>query len=414
MAAGTSIRRFRGRRVRPRWVCRVAVVLALCASGWWTMASSAEAQSVESSPVLALNPGLAAPGQRVIVTGTGWPPFERISISICGNGGDGGTLSCDRARSVVVASDGDGDLYASLVTGIPPVECPCVVRGFTTSGTTSATTAIEIPGAPDAPRTGDALGTVPSPTAQVSILGIDGHGPPAAWFGGASERVVRVSLLNAGATPIVDPVVTVSWGRDEESLDNVVRATDAVRLEPGASTVIDVPIAMEPLSVGRYVIQARSGLGPVTSSAMAGTTVLPWGLVALALVLLQVVLVKIRNVLRRRHRRLHPLPGGVPASASAAPHTTGAPVVVLDAEPERVLVGAAVGGGVGIVAAPDAPDTTVIAKRDAVGERGHGEVLIDLRFDDDEDHPFADREVIDIRSAEHAYLLAQAYDGRQN
>ena len=77
---------------------------------------------------------------------------------------------------------------------------------------------------------------------------------------------------------------------------------DPEPLEPGESRTITVPIELDPVSFGRLVVHGEiQGLAtPIVFHTSTRSD--PWGLIALAIVAIQLVLVLIRNGVRRRVR----------------------------------------------------------------------------------------------------------------
>ena len=161
-----------GTRRTRRWLVSGALVLL----GLLTP-SIAAAQETAPSPALTVNPVSVSAGDKVTVKGSGWPGSQLVDLSICGNGGDGGSANCNRSGAATIGVGDDGEFGATLMAVIPPVACPCVVRG--TSGQWSAVQPIEVIGAPL--RTAPAAVAVP----VVDAVTLRGSGPPAAWFGGS-------------------------------------------------------------------------------------------------------------------------------------------------------------------------------------------------------------------------------------
>ena len=156
------------------------------------------------SPALIVNPGQVNAGDKITVVGTGWPGSQLVDVSICGNGGDGGSANCNRGGAATVGVGGDGQFGATLMAAIPPVACPCVVRA--TSGQWAAVQPLDVIGAPV--RTAPAAVAIP----VVDAVSVTGSGPPVAWFGGPAERDVTVTVSNPSSGVVRDARVEVRWG----------------------------------------------------------------------------------------------------------------------------------------------------------------------------------------------------------
>ncbi len=86
-------------------------------------------------PKVTLDRPEAAPGEKVLVSMSGFTAARGVSISVCGNLARRGSADCAMA-----SSQGIGDRsvsrrhVAELLVQPPPLPCPCLVRVTSTSG----------------------------------------------------------------------------------------------------------------------------------------------------------------------------------------------------------------------------------------------------------------------------------------
>jgi hypothetical protein len=247
---------------------------------------------------MTVNPIQVSAGQKLTVTGTGWPVGQLVDLSICGNGGDGGSANCNRSGAATVGVGGDGEFGATLMAVIPPVACPCVVRGI--AGQYTATQPLDVVGAPM--RTAPAAAAVPI----VTSVAVDGSGPPVAWFGGQPERDVVLAVSNPSDGVVRDVRVEVRWGSEGSERSTVVDVEG--ELAPRSTTMVTTTIELEALTWGDVPVRARVVTTGDPTWVGATASAHPWGLVLLAILVLQLVVVAVvrrnRRIRRRREAEL--------------------------------------------------------------------------------------------------------------
>jgi hypothetical protein len=288
-----ATRSVRGRLMRPARVLVAAVVFIAVAS------SPGVPVGATGKPTLSIDRTTAQPGSPIFVSGTGWPAETLVQIAVCGNLALDGSVDCALASSINVATRRDGRLSATTTVVVPPSPCPCVVRVNDLSSSINAQVVITIPGAP----VGDAgVKATPPDVARavrLSAVRLGGARPWTAWFGAGFDRALVATVTNVSSTAISSLDLSVRIGRSEHPT-GVVEAPSLASLAPGESQTIRVPVHVGALSWGDYYVRVQvSGFGrPATATVHAST--FPWAALVVVLVVLQLLLLAIRNRVRRR------------------------------------------------------------------------------------------------------------------
>jgi hypothetical protein len=287
---------------RLRLVAAVAVVAAVL-----QVAGPTGAQT--SDPSVHLDRTGTAKGEGMLVTGDGWPAGATLIVELCGHGGLRGTVDCDVGQQRTAGAGASGHFSVELTTGTPPTPCPCVIKATDQATRIAATAPIAVAGIPTVPITEEDLPKARS--IEISSMEISGGGRWAELFGAGGRRVLEITLVNTGPLAVEAPDVTVVWGTGT-SPKGFVEPPETTRMEPGDTQVLTVALDRPALTIGKQtaVVEVQGLAEPVTRRAT--TTAYPWGLLAVALVLLQLVLLWVRNRIRRR---LH----GAPAPAVDEP-----------------------------------------------------------------------------------------------
>ena len=121
-------------------------------------------------------------------------------------------------------------------------------------------------------------------------------------FGGAVSRDLLFVVTNTGEATVTDPIVRVSVGRSTDLEPEIVDAEVGV-LEPGAETVVTVPLELPMAAFGTYQVVGQVGDSETGAFTLEWMTY-PWGLIALNVLGLVLIVWGVR---RRRTRR-HPAP----------------------------------------------------------------------------------------------------------
>ncbi|MFI6760858.1 hypothetical protein ACIBF5_17165 [Micromonospora sp. NPDC050417] len=253
-------------------------------------------------PRIVVDQARPAAGDRITVRLTGWP-VGPVSIELCGNAGRRGSVDCAVHASVQTSVAAAGAAAATLTVTVPPVGCPCVVRVTTIGGGTSGVVPLTIEGVP-VTELPDQGGEEPDDRAILRVTRVEVSADRSwpALFGGPAARTLLVGVRNDGTAPVVDPSVTVSFGRDAEPTGFVPPPLLGT-LRPGEERVIRLPLTIPAPAVGHYTVRGEiDGIGrPAGFSATVATY--PWGLVGVAAGLIGLLaLVELRRPRRVRDR----------------------------------------------------------------------------------------------------------------
>ena len=298
------MRRFRAAgTIEASWRLAVglAVLTAALSMGVATMPGPA-AMAAPPAPKLAISPTTAAPGQTVIVTGTDLTPRSIYQVQVCGQNAVHGSADCAAAATSTTQVDPQGTLSVPVAVVLPPTQCPCVVAAFPVTVGPQLTTPISIEGA----STSNAPTTTPQvPTSHLVVVhaGFTGSTPLKQWFGFQATRTLAVSLLNRGSARASDMRLFASLG------NTPVVSTRLSALGAGQVRTYDVPVTFPALTVGNQTLKGHV----VTEDGQivefkTSTSVWPIGLVVVALILVQMILLAWRNIARRRYERNNPKP----------------------------------------------------------------------------------------------------------
>lgn len=251
------------------------------------------------------------PGQTFKVEGRGWPANVLVQLEVCGSEARSGSSDCAVDTAQVVASDDDGTLRGRVPVVVPPSPCPCVIRALSQTGTARATTAVDIPGAPSS-HPGD--GTVVAPALRrlevekVELLGDDTW---RTWLGAGPQRTFQFEVVNTGSVAVSDATVIISAGPVDEP-NGFVPPVRLDRIEVGERRSVSVPIQFPALTWGDQQVRAVVNGTSAPEAFAATTSSYPWLLIVVpSVLLLQLLLVGVRNLVRRRLHGLDEAPAMV-------------------------------------------------------------------------------------------------------
>jgi hypothetical protein len=140
---------------------------------------------------------------------------------------------------------------------------------------------------------------VASEELEVSEARLDGNATLAELFGGAVRRDLLFIVKNVGETTVTDPIVRVSVGRSPDLEPEIVDAEVGV-LEPGAETVVTVPLELPMAAFGTYHVVGQVGEADLGAFDLEWTTY-PYGLFALNALGLALIVWGVRRRLEARH-----------------------------------------------------------------------------------------------------------------
>ncbi|MGK2947748.1 MAG: hypothetical protein ACSLFP_04185 [Acidimicrobiales bacterium] len=277
------------------------LLLALGATALLALAAPTAAAQ-DGPPTVTVDRTGAAAGEPVLVEGAGWTGTELVYVELCGNGGRGGSSSCHQANATLAGVSTTGSFGATLVVAEPPVPCPCVIKATSQSDQSAATAPLAVQDVPVVPLEDQTEMNRIERAVEVSAIELEGSGPWTAWLGAGASRTLSFTIENVGDVAVHDPPVTVTIGKGATP-GGVVRAPELGSIEPGESVDVDIPVTYDALSFGRHSAVVKVDGFATPAVATAHTSTYPWALIAIGLVLLQLILLRIRNRIRRRFER---------------------------------------------------------------------------------------------------------------
>ena len=160
-------------------------------------------------PQLKLNTSVLSPGEKVTITGTGWPAHKLLQAAMCGGGPLAVSSECDLIGPAIQFGSADnGVVAASLTVTVPPVPCPCVILVTQVNPSAAESLPVTIEGAP--------TGSFPTspfparPTVRVSDVQVVSQSSWTSWFGAAAPRELIVTVHNRGSAA-VRPLLVAEW-----------------------------------------------------------------------------------------------------------------------------------------------------------------------------------------------------------
>jgi hypothetical protein len=262
----------------------------------------AAAATPQPSPTAALvvEPGTVRPGQTATVMGSGFPGDADVVSQICGDLGLDGSLDCDLSTSQEVSTTPDGRFQVTLVASIPPKPCPCVVMATSSAFESTPTVGIGIIGAPVAPlHRPQPIGA----TITVSSARLRGHDSWAQWFGSRPKRTLVLTLQSTVDQAQSGLPLILSIGTPGHA-DSVEATAPLGALPAHGTTTYNVPVRFGLISIGNGHLRGVVGFAGHEASFTDSVFLFPWGLLVVALVLLQLLLLVLRNRVRRRVTRM--------------------------------------------------------------------------------------------------------------
>jgi hypothetical protein len=257
--------------------------------------------AAQTSPAVSLDRTSVAPGDRVLVTLTGWPPGP-VALSVCGNGALRGDQDCNLRASEAVSNRTDPTLF-ELPIAVPPVPCPCVVRAFNAGDALVRLAPVTIAGVAVAPTVAPTVQNVR--VLEVSAQVRTGHRSwldgMRAGLGGPAPLTLVLSIRNTGSSAVDDLTMTAAVGRDDQR-GEPLRLPALEPLEAGQVQQYELPFTLSAPAFGRYTVFGTVyGPGdPVTFSTRVSNST---QLLFVALAALAAVVV-VYAVLRLRRRRV--------------------------------------------------------------------------------------------------------------
>jgi len=298
-----------------------------------------------------VSPSAVKVGGVIAVTGSGFPATVDVYGVLCGDDALNGTPDCSLPGTQEVATGSQGQFSMQIIATVPPVPCPCVVLISSPIFDQTPTAPVQVIGAPVAP-----LHQAPAPVVrplEILAANLRGNGPWYSWFGGFAKRTLVLTVRNPNSTPYAGPPLVLSAGRPSQW--NFTEVTERLpTLAPHQTVTVSRVVTLGALSFGSVDINGALGLAGQTRQFVYHTSVYPIGLVLVGFLVLQLILLTIRNsvrkrVRRRRRRRLT----GADLQVALRDHVFGP-----GSSPVRAPVGASVGSSAGS-SPPGAPGSEV-------------------------------------------------------
>ncbi|MGW1771432.1 hypothetical protein [Streptomyces sp. NPDC002104] len=282
--------------------------LLLLTSAVLPLAGSARPAAAAAGPSVTVDAPQTSPGRPVRTVGAGWQPGTTVQVEICGGGALRGSADCDTLRAAVALVAADGTFRLTLIAGMPPRACPCLVRATTAQTGTTARTSLKVSGAAEASPP-----DAPEPAIRIDVVRATLAGRPhcAELFGAPAHRILTVTLRNPGDQPLGRAPLIVAWGPGGIA-DLPVGTPLTAELPAHAEQTYRIPVRLPAAAFGRYSVGGRYASAEFSVS----TDIYPWGLLGLALLALLLTAFTVAVSARRGMQRLRARrPAQTPAPA---------------------------------------------------------------------------------------------------
>ena len=259
---------------------------------------AAAPRAAAPAPTVLLSPSVAAIGDTIVVSGSGFTPQQLFSVTVCGGGGSGTSTTCAFGDGVQTASESDGSLSTPIVVTAPPVACPCSVRIASLdqvgAPVLSPITIVDMPtDIPPAPT------TVPAPQLSVDQTEIRVDDAWFAYIGGPSQRMLLLQVSNSGGEAVVPSAIEVRSGPPGD-VTQFVKGPPPPAIGPGETVTITIPVSFPSLSTGEQLVQGRIITAYGDTPFEASTTLRWWSAwVVPAAIVFELLLIALWFFLRR-------------------------------------------------------------------------------------------------------------------
>lgn len=304
-----------------RWTLAVALVVAVVVVvvvvlATATGAGAQDVGTVSDGPTIALDRSAVAPGERVVITLAGWSG-RAVTLSVCGNRAERGSMDCNLTASQGVPLNRDGSAKAAeLVVTSPTLPCPCVVLASSTQNEEKAIATLDLVGHP--------VGSIIESATQIPLrLTLEARrargglvGPVRSTLGGPISYEVTVTVTNQTSDVLSGVVVAGTAGRTRNDDVAGLDLPAVGPLEPGQTWVYTAYPTVPAPAIGDFVFQVvASGAGPSVTTDQSVRS-FPVGLVVLGVVFaVDVVAIIWRRLARRRRQDAGADDGGPIADA---------------------------------------------------------------------------------------------------
>ncbi|MBV8957497.1 MAG: hypothetical protein JO054_17780 [Actinobacteria bacterium] len=267
----------------------LGLALALMSATW------AGAAAADSHASISVSAPSASPGAQVFVVGQGFPAHSVVRLAICGNAATRGSVDCDQESSSTLAPSDQGDFRVPIPVVAPPTSCPCVVQATSTALDAPIAVPLVVTGVPVGPIQQVVVSETPLKVVSAELTG---WGPLTAWFGAGPQRMLVLTLRNPTSQPMDLPAFTLTRGR--HAPDTIVRSVELGTLAAGETRTYRIPVRFDVVAVGDLSVGGEVGVAGQSATFTAASRAVPWGLVVLAIVGVQLALLGLRDRARRR------------------------------------------------------------------------------------------------------------------
>lgn len=232
--------------------------------------------AVATSPALTLSTSVARVGERIAVTGSGFPAGARLQVEVCGIGGT--SNSCAIGDAVVATADAFGGFRQTLPVTEPPTPCPCRVHAAPYAGAAAdpVDVPLDIPGLRYLPQ---AAPVVVGSAKLLDATAAD-DSPLLTQIGAEGSARVTLTFGNLGGGPAPDPGVAVTLSRGGSQIGRYPVAWTGGSLPAGQrrTLVYEVPLPggwFRDYEIG-IVVGTQGRAKPLTVRTLSAS-VRPWG-----------------------------------------------------------------------------------------------------------------------------------------
>ena len=265
-------------------------LLAMVAATAGVISTSASARASQGGSLVLASDDLV-PGQFVTITGSGWDKNTVFQASVCGARAAAGSVDCAIDSAATFSVNVLGTVDSKIAVVIPPKPCPCVVLITSTTGYLNRLP-VTIAGARSTLLESQSPVTNRIEVVQAQMVGST---PLSEWFGLSATRTIELKLRNTGVAPVPSSAVFATLGL------RPVGSQQLHSLEPDRLTTYFVAVHIPAFSLGRLTILGHVSGGESPVSFKVPFSIWPYGLLIAALIILQIVLLALRNRARRRH-----------------------------------------------------------------------------------------------------------------
>lgn len=256
------------------------LVAVLGGSGFAAQTAPASAPAFAPTPQLAaltLSKDTAKVGERITVTGSGFPAGARLQLEVCGIGGS--SNSCAIGDAAFATTDAFGAFHQNLLVTEPPTPCPCTVHAapFGGAGADPVDAPLSVPGLRYLPQ------AAPAVVGNVKLLDAVavGDSPFLTQVGAGGSARVTMTFGNLSGGPAADPGVVLTLSRGGRQVRRYPVAWTGGPLPVGQRRELIYEVALpggwfRDYEIGVVLGPAAGAAKPVTVRTLSAS-VRPWG-----------------------------------------------------------------------------------------------------------------------------------------